>query len=104
MLALIMWLFTTWYYTSHANFGLVLTIEALALTLSIYALRVPEIPLLGMSYLRAGAGRMGIPSARGYRAGIRLALAANSAALLVWGCSERTPGCRQALVSQQRSP
>jgi len=51
LLALVIWLVTTWQNTTHANFGLVLTIEAIALTLSIYLLRVPEIPMLGMGYI-----------------------------------------------------
>lgn len=50
-LALGIWCFTTWQNTTHAQFGLVLTIEALLLTVSLYALRVPEITLLGQGFL-----------------------------------------------------
>jgi uncharacterized membrane protein len=80
-LALLIWLFTTWQNTTHANFGLVLTVEAIALTLSIYLLRVPEIPLLGMSYiiLAQAAWMFNVPKNTALQ--LAFALAANGAAL-----------------------
>ncbi len=51
VLALLIWLVATWNNTSHADFPLVLAVEALVLTLSIYILRVPEVTLLGQSYV-----------------------------------------------------
>ena len=45
-LALAIWSYTTWQYTTPANFGPVLMLEALLLTFSIYVLRVREITLL----------------------------------------------------------
>ena len=50
-LALVIWLGVTWHHTAIQNFPLVLAIEAVALTLSIYVLKMPEIPLLGQGYL-----------------------------------------------------
>ena len=51
VLALIICVLTTWFNTSEANFPLVLAIEAVLLTVSIYWLRVPEIPLFGQGCL-----------------------------------------------------
>ena len=50
ILALIAWLAVTWHQTSPKNFPLALALEGLVLTLSIYALRVPEIPRLAQGY------------------------------------------------------
>lgn len=50
-LALISWLATTWYNFSPENFPLTLALEAVALTLSVYVLRLREIALFGQSYL-----------------------------------------------------
>ncbi|MBI3853298.1 MAG: DUF2339 domain-containing protein [Verrucomicrobia bacterium] len=50
-LALLVWCFTTWQNTTHANFGLVLTLEALVIALSIYLLRFPELALMGQAYI-----------------------------------------------------
>jgi hypothetical protein len=50
-LALVVWLGVTWHHTAIQNFPLVLALEAVALTLSIYALKMPEISLLGQAYL-----------------------------------------------------
>jgi Predicted membrane protein (DUF2339) len=49
--ALVIWLAVTWFHTERINFPLVLAAEGLLLTLSIYLLRVREIPLLSQSYL-----------------------------------------------------
>lgn len=89
-LALVIWLFTTWQNTSHENFGLVLTIEAIALTLSIYALRVPEIPLLGLGYIlfsqTAWLYNVPIVTAREFA----LMLAGNGAVLLGVGLQRKS--------------
>lgn len=50
-LALLTWLCSTWTYTAHANVGLVLAIEALALTLAIFVLPLPEIAVLGQGFV-----------------------------------------------------
>jgi uncharacterized membrane protein len=50
-LALVMWIATTWYNTTTANFPLALAGEALLLTASIYVLRVRELTLLGQLLL-----------------------------------------------------
>jgi hypothetical protein len=85
VLALVIWLFTTWQNTTHANFGLALVMVAIGLTLSIYVLRVPEIPLLGMGYiLLAQVGWVfNVPNHTSLQLGF--ALAANSAALMYVG-------------------
>ncbi len=54
ILALASWLATTWYNTTPANFPLALAVEALALTSSIYLLRLREMVLLGQGYLLLG--------------------------------------------------
>ncbi|HOX59318.1 MAG TPA: DUF2339 domain-containing protein [Candidatus Paceibacterota bacterium] len=51
VLALVIWLVVTWDNTSQNNFPLVLAMEALLLTLSIYVLRVREVTLLSQGYL-----------------------------------------------------
>jgi hypothetical protein len=51
LLAFAGWLATTWFNTSAENLPLVLAAEAVALTFSIYLLRVREITLLGQSFL-----------------------------------------------------
>jgi len=51
LLALASWLATTWFNTTGANLPLALAAEALALTFSIYLLRVREITLLGQFFL-----------------------------------------------------
>jgi uncharacterized membrane protein len=56
ILALIVWLFTTWYNTSAANFPLMLAAETMAFTLSIYVLRVPELASFGQLYLLIAHG------------------------------------------------
>jgi uncharacterized membrane protein len=54
ILALASWLATTWYNTTPANFPLALAVEALALTFSIYVLRLRELVLFGQGYLLLG--------------------------------------------------
>lgn len=54
VLALVSWLATTWYNTSPANFPLALAVETLALTFSIYLLRVREMAVLGQGCLLLG--------------------------------------------------
>ncbi len=51
LLACALWLATTWFNTTEANLPLALAAEAVALTFSIYLLRVPEITLLGQFFL-----------------------------------------------------
>jgi uncharacterized membrane protein len=51
LLAFASWLVTTWLNTTEAQLPLVLAGEAMALTLSIYPLRVREITLLGQFFL-----------------------------------------------------
>ena len=51
LLALACWLTTTWFNSTEANMPLMLAAEAVVLTLSIYLLRVREIPILGQSVL-----------------------------------------------------
>ena len=51
LLALVVWLAVTWHAAPREYFPLVLAAEALLLTLSIYLLRVPEIPLLSQGYV-----------------------------------------------------
>jgi len=93
-LALIIWFFTTWQNTTHANFGLVLTIEAIALTLSIYLLRVPEIPLLGISYifLAQAAWAFDVPQHTAIQ--LAFALAANGAVLMYVGLQRQNLALR----------
>ncbi|HKS38718.1 MAG TPA: DUF2339 domain-containing protein [Verrucomicrobiae bacterium] len=50
-LALLTWLVTTWNNTSAANFPLVLAVETLVLTASIYAIRIRELSLLAQGFL-----------------------------------------------------
>ena len=54
ILALASWLATTWYNTTPSNFPLALAVEALALTFSIYLLRLREMVLLGQGFLLLG--------------------------------------------------
>ena len=54
ILALVSWLATTWYNTTPSNFPLALAVEALALTFSIYLLRLRELVLLGQGFLLLG--------------------------------------------------
>lgn len=51
VLALVMWIATTWFNTRPDNFPVVLAIEAVVLTASVYALRVREFALLGQGLL-----------------------------------------------------
>ena len=51
VLALAVWLTTTWFNTAEANLPLVLAAETMMLTASIYLLRVREITLLGQFFL-----------------------------------------------------
>lgn len=51
VLALAVWLVTTWDNSSHAHFPLVLAVESVLLTFSIYLLGAPEIALLSQSFL-----------------------------------------------------
>jgi uncharacterized membrane protein len=51
LLAFACWLAVTWYNTTAGHLPLVLAAEAVALTLSIYVLRVREITLLGQFFL-----------------------------------------------------
>ena len=51
LLAFAGWLATTWFNTAEANLPLALAAEAVALTFSIYLLRVREITLLGQFFL-----------------------------------------------------
>jgi hypothetical protein len=53
VLALTIWMVATYDNSTPEHFPLVLAIEALLLTASIYALRVPEISLLGQGYVIA---------------------------------------------------
>jgi len=90
LLALIIWAFTTWQNTSHANFGLVMAIEALALTLSVYALGVPEIPLLGMGYIVLAQLGWSFDVPRNTALKTALLLVANGAALMFVGLRRQT--------------
>lgn len=49
--ALVIWLAVTWHCTSPENFPLVLAVEGVVLTLSVYLLQMPEITLLGQGYI-----------------------------------------------------
>jgi uncharacterized membrane protein len=51
VLALVAWLVATWDNVNHNLFPLVLAAEGLALTLTIYLLRIREVPLLGQGYV-----------------------------------------------------
>jgi hypothetical protein len=51
VLALVIWLVTTWDNTSRAQFPLVLAIEGLLLTFTYYVLRIREITLFSQGYL-----------------------------------------------------
>lgn len=53
-LALVMWVATTWFNTTTANFPLALVIEAVLLAASIYVVRVREFALLGQGLLIMG--------------------------------------------------
>ena len=54
LLAMIMWIATTWFNTTTATFPLALGIETLALTASIYLLRLRELTLMGQMFLIIG--------------------------------------------------
>ncbi|HEX5222782.1 MAG TPA: DUF2339 domain-containing protein, partial [Verrucomicrobiae bacterium] len=54
LLALAMWIATTWFNTTTANFPLALTIEAVVLTASIYVVRMREFTILGKGLLILG--------------------------------------------------
>jgi len=54
VLALGMWIATTWFNTTTANFPLALGLEAMALTVSIYVVRVREFTLLGQGLMIIG--------------------------------------------------
>ena len=51
LLAMVMWIATTWFNTTSAKFPLALGIETFALTASIYLLRVRELALMGQMLL-----------------------------------------------------
>jgi uncharacterized membrane protein len=51
VLALVIWLVTTWDNTSRVHFPLVLAIEGVLLTLTIYVLRIREITFFSQGYL-----------------------------------------------------
>jgi uncharacterized membrane protein len=51
LLALFVWLAATWFNTTPSQLPLVLAVEAVALTFSIYLLRVREITLFGQGFL-----------------------------------------------------
>lgn len=51
LLALIIWIATTWFNTTPSTFPLALGIETLALTASVYVLRVRELALMGQLLL-----------------------------------------------------
>jgi hypothetical protein len=51
VLAMLAWLAATWDNTSHQNFPLVLSAEAVVLILSIYLLRIREVSFLAQGYL-----------------------------------------------------
>lgn len=51
LLALVMWIATTWFNTSTATFPLALAVEAIVLTTTIYFLRVRELALMGQMLL-----------------------------------------------------
>lgn len=50
-LALLIWVVATWNNTTREDLPLVLAVETVVFVASFYALRVPEIPLLGQLYL-----------------------------------------------------
>lgn len=54
VLALAMWVATTWFNTASANFPLALTIEAVVLTASVYVVRVREFAFLGQGLMIMG--------------------------------------------------
>jgi hypothetical protein len=54
LLALAIWLATTWYNTTPSNFPLALAVEALVLTFSVYLLRLRELVLLSQGFLLLG--------------------------------------------------
>jgi hypothetical protein len=51
LLALVMWIATTWFNTTTASFPLALGVEAVVLTATIYFLRVRELALMGQILL-----------------------------------------------------
>lgn len=53
-LALAMWVATTWFNTTSTSFPLVLAVEAVVLTASVYVVRVREFALLGQGLLIVG--------------------------------------------------
>jgi len=53
-LALVMWAATTWHNTAPENFPLVLAVEAVVLTASVYVVRVREFAFLGQGLLVLG--------------------------------------------------
>jgi uncharacterized membrane protein len=89
-LALIMWAFTTWQNSYHAEFGSVLVIEAALLTLSIYVLRVPEIPLLAQGYILIGQISWGFDAPKATALQFALILSVHAAAALRVGWERRS--------------
>jgi uncharacterized membrane protein len=51
VLALVVWLVATWNNTNHDAFPLYVAIEALALSFSVYFLRVPEVTVFGQGFM-----------------------------------------------------
>ncbi len=93
-LALVIWCFTVWQNTAHQNFGLVLALVTLALTLSVYVLRVAEIPLLGMNYLLVAQAGWAFDVPKGTALQLAFTLAANGAALLYVGWHRQSSALR----------
>ncbi len=84
-LALVVWCFTTWQNTEQNHFGLVLTLEALVLVLSLYVLRIPELALLGQGCVLVAQVVWGFNFSAGTAQLTALALAANGLAALLPG-------------------
>ncbi len=90
-LALVIWCFTTWQNTAHAEFGLVLVLEALLLALSIYVLRLPELTWLSLSYLLAAQAAWAFDVPNGTAQLSALALVIESLTLLRLGWKRKDP-------------
>ena len=103
LLALVMWCFTTWQNTTHANFGLVLahrSPRADAFDLRCCACRKFRCSAWATSCSRNRPGRFDVPklTAREFA----LALAANCAALLGVGWQRKSPAVADGRVTSRR--
>ncbi len=90
-LALVTWLFATWTYAAPAHVGFAMAVEALALTLVILVLPLPEIAVLGQVAILSAqvAWQFNVPP--GIAQSTALVLAIHGAVLLWLGTKRKLP-------------